>query len=75
MDALEREVSDTLSKVEDICASIVLDNEKIVLDVYDYPLIDKEKSIDHKASTFSNFWHKCFSELFYFCKGKRNLIF
>jgi len=75
LDALEREVSDTLSKVEDLCASVAQDNEKIVLDVYDYPLIDKEKSIHHKSQTFNEYWHKCFSEIFYFCKGKRNLIF
>ena len=75
IDALEREVSDTLFKVEDLCANIALDDSKLVLDVFDYPLIAKERSTNHKSKSFFHHLQTCFSEVFYFCKGKRNLIF
>lgn len=75
IDALEREVSDTVAKVEDLSASIIRDNDELIVDVYKYPFIENERSVHHKASNWNEYWHSCVSEMFFFCKGKRNLIF
>ena len=75
LDALEREVSDTVSKVDKLSANINEDNDKLIIDVYKYPFIDKERSIHQKEFNWNEYWNSCFSEIFYFCKGKRNLIF
>lgn len=75
IDALEREVSDTVAKVEDLSASIIRDNDELIVDVYKYPFIENKRSVHHKTNNWNEYWHSCISEMFFFCKGKRNLIF
>ena len=75
LDALEREVSDTVAKVDELSANITSNNDKHIIDVHKYPFIDHERSIHHKEFNFIEYWNSCFTEMFYFCKGKRNLIF